>query len=1021
MAAPRDPQNGLGKKTEISKRELMKKPLLELTDEELEVLEVTFGTTEFPFPMFGTITEEHEGERALERQLTAIADDENPLKIISERPYEEAFGLLMRNVPTRSMLPMFKNILERLEPDSKNRQYFIMGQPGRGKSHTGGAISRIMSSASARVYDCGGKNMNSMLFEMVLDFGAGDALPKQIEERMRAGSLHPMSTGLLRELTKIRITDADGKVVKGEDNKPVTFARELTDGQFEIDWHDLSRSSTSSDAIVNQVYDIIQKISSIEGFDKAGGNMLGMNSQFGPAITDFIEGNFSTWDEYNKSKEGGDDQLQTFLQFLNGEIDECTVENPLKGKDGVSGPESFTFKRKDVKPGWGILLTGNNAIDGKTTRELNKSVYSRLGPEELPEVTEKDWQDFLSSLMTGVPLSILYDCPAYRDLADENPQEFADFLWHIRTAGMSKEQVDAIPEHQKEWIREWKRIYTATEKLGRFYHGWRAALDDENPANTEHMQDIDDPDFAAKQSIDFRRVIKDLEYALKVRAQQKPKSFKVKKLPGKTAFKQAAKRSRKTNKSTTAYFGTRLTNMLNNRMYENSMSLGKKGLYEALQDLATSCDITEINLQEGARSDVRTVESLLNISRGDSTDPAIRAKVAQEIFCKMLRERFPEISEDVSDEDIVTAERMREIMTDLEQKAASARAENVLYLPNQNMDDLHDNPFMTATMFDCMAFGNENQEDPVFDDILTHEEFIEGFVLPGLKDYNMDAIWEDNTSLSLRITEITSQIETLEAQKKKHQDELKATKKGKADVEKELAELETEVGKANLKAKLADIDEDITKISTSIDDAKSEISKKKALIEKAKKEGISAFADDSDEDNSTMSIDMIASSDTTDVAENRSQNGLAITTVSCRVEDGPDATEDDPLMMSNVHVVRSAASDKVLVVANDVRPSLREAFEDAKVVYVSLQEEDAGRKIDAAVSEMLRGMDAETSLKLLKNAFNFRNRALPGEAGVQSPDVTLGSVMAKRGNFDYGKLLETENPQIKFFTKPYVA
>lgn len=420
---PRDPQDTAKKPVKPAKKDAsaspLRKKISELSDKDLDALEVLLGTSEMPFPMWGTLKLDHEGTSELGQALTVIADDENPLTVLSEKSFDEAWGIIARELPTPSMLPIFREMLERLTPESKNRQFFVMGDPGMGKSFMGGMIGRVMSHQAPRVYDCGGKQMNSMLFEMVLDFGAGDGLADQVEKRMAEGKLKPASVLVMRDIARQVNTDKD------------KYINELTDGVFEIDWNALSKESEIG-AKIKSVMDGFNDIGRLEGFDKGGANMLGMNSQFGPMITDFIEGNFATYDEYNKSKQGGDDALQTVLQFINGEIDECTVENPLKGKDGVSGPTHFTFRREDVKAGWGILFTGNKGKDGATTRALNKSVYSRLGPRDLPDVSEMDWQHRICQLMTGVPVSTWYH--VYKKDADANPAAFADFLWHISTS-----------------------------------------------------------------------------------------------------------------------------------------------------------------------------------------------------------------------------------------------------------------------------------------------------------------------------------------------------------------------------------------------------------------------------------------------------------------------------------------------------------------------------------------------------------------------------------------------------------
>ncbi|MDF3025214.1 MAG: hypothetical protein K0R10_2575, partial [Alphaproteobacteria bacterium] len=338
----------------------LKTPLKDLTPEDLKSLEKPLGTSDRPYPMWGSQRVEHNGRADLEQVLSVIADDTYPMKVFSDRPYKEVIAMAYADMPVPSMLPLFFDGLERRKPTSTNRTQMMIGDPGAGKSFLGAMQGRLRSRDPIEVLDCGGKNMRELLFEMVLDFGAGDALPKSIDKRLQAGALEPLSVALLKGLpSEVVSLNADGQVAS-------------------IDWNGLK---TSGNDKVEQAFEVLKKVSKIEGLDNAGGNALGMNSQYGPLIRKFMAGEEIVLDEYNKSREGTDDNLQTVWQFCIGELKECTVENPLKNKDASAGPSEFTFRREDMKPGFFVTLTGNKKEDGVTTRSLNKSVYSRLSPQ----------------------------------------------------------------------------------------------------------------------------------------------------------------------------------------------------------------------------------------------------------------------------------------------------------------------------------------------------------------------------------------------------------------------------------------------------------------------------------------------------------------------------------------------------------------------------------------------------------------------------------------------------------------
>ncbi len=188
------------KKKETEMKNLLKKKVSELTPEERKALEKPLGTARRPFPMFGTMAVEYDGRRELQQFLTMVASDSKPMKIFSERSYEEVVGMAYRDMPVPSMLPMFFDGLERRKLDNKNRIQFTKGDPGAGKSFMSALMGRMRSTEAPEVLDCGGKNMRELLFEMVLDFGAGDPLPQAIDKRIQAGALSDVSVNLLKQL-----------------------------------------------------------------------------------------------------------------------------------------------------------------------------------------------------------------------------------------------------------------------------------------------------------------------------------------------------------------------------------------------------------------------------------------------------------------------------------------------------------------------------------------------------------------------------------------------------------------------------------------------------------------------------------------------------------------------------------------------------------------------------------------------------------------------------------------------------
>lgn len=713
------------KKKEQETQSLLKKKISELTFDDLAKLEKPLGTPDRPFPMWGTVKVMDEtGKPTFEQRLTKIADAEKPMMVHSDRPYAEVMALAYCDMPVPSMLTNMYDILERARPECKNRSYMMIGDPGFGKSFLGALIGRLGSRDPVDVLDCGGKNMRELLFEMVLDFGSNDALPTAIDKRLESGAIQGMSVGLLKSIPGNYVTEAEnGKVV--------------------IDWAALKESGPH----VEKAFEVLTKVSKIEGLDNAGGNALGMNSQYGPAIRAFVEGRPIVFDEYNKSREGTDDNLQTYLQFVVGEIDTCTVQNPLKNKDNTKGPDSFTFRREDMRLGHIAVLTGNKKEDGTTTRSLNKSVYSRLDPQVLQDPTAEDWQHRLCQIMSGVPVSTLYN--TFREKADKDPEAFGEWLLSLRRTKADLVEKKPVSPLQETLLRNWPALVNATERMGKFYHKWQQLTDVDKAAGTDATlgQEVDE-EYSKRTSIDFRKVIKHVEEAIPVR-------------PRMTALGHDADVSlagwdkppvyrKKEVEDVALHFGTRMTDLLMRKVYETSGAIAKPNLYRLLKAEMAECGLKDIHLNEGARSHQKAVEDLLNITVFRDKNRNVQANLAQRIMCDYLRSVDPNIAT-TDNEQIVTTTQMSAAIDEINRQSAEGRRN--LMVVNDDHRTLSKTPFVAAKIVDSIV--DPDRADKVrTEDLLNYREFVTALVMPGIGDNNRKSIWDNNVSDFFRKDEV---------------------------------------------------------------------------------------------------------------------------------------------------------------------------------------------------------------------------------------------------------------------------
>lgn len=864
------PQQNDAPKADSKKPEaqsILKKSIKDLDLKDFEALEKPLGTSTRPFPMWGPMRIENNGRTEIETVLSFIADDNQPLRIYSERPYEEVMALAYCDMPVPSMLQIFKDGLERRgdplmrqkdmlegkQPQNENfnRTQMMIGDPGHGKSFLGALQGRLRSKGSVEIYDCGGKNMNDLLFEMVLDFGAADALPKAIDKRLKAGSLEEMSVGLLNGLPEKALSkDADGSL-KG------------------IDWAYLK---TAGNDEVQKSFDILTKVSKIEGLDNAGGNALGMNSQYGALIRAFIENREIVLDEYNKSREGSDNALQTVIQFLIGELRECTVDNPLKNKDNTSGPSSFTFKRDDMGAGFFVTFTGNKTEDGTTTRSLNKSVYDRLKPDTLPDPDVIDWQHRICQMMVGMPVSTIY--AAFQDQADENPEAFGEWLMRLRET-KAKVEGTPIPELQQTLLANWKDVVDASERLAKFYDRWATLSDAEkvSTASPDLIEEVDE-EYSKKEGMSFRRIKQHLEEAQPIRAKMQPLETPVKIDFGN--WNKPPARSEGVEENPSLNYGTRLIEYIERMVYEKSGAVGKNKLYSKLSKAMQEYGLRDISLQEGARSNQKSVEESLNISAFADRDINKQANIARKIFCNFVRQMDPQI--EASDDEIITPKKFADALKHVQSKDTVTT--NELFVTNRDPEQLYaGRPLTEAIIKDAAVYVREKKKvDFDLDDLVHHDDFVASLALPTVSGKNLAAIWDQNIRPMMRDT-----------------------------------------------APQADAGQPAANENG----------------QQRRNDGLS-------------------------MAEGTSSHGIATTSLQVLYSD----EEGDRAV--SVHIIRNTQRDKTLVVGEKVPSKLLAAFREAGVTHVDRNDPTAQVKVEAALSDLTRGMPAVVKDHLM-DAFKYRN------------------------------------------------
>lgn len=919
---------------------LLKKRIKDLTPSEIRALEKPLGTSSRPFPMYGPIEVDDNGKRVLEQQLSVIADDTRPMTVLSERPYHEVISMMYCDMPVPSMLPMLYDSLERRKIDAKNRTIFMKGDPGHGKSFMAALAGRARTTEGVEIIDCGGKNINELLFEMVLDFGRSAALPDAIDKLIEDGKIHKISLGLLKQLPEHMWSVEDGKMKIDWEGVRIG---ELSESDKDAG---TSAKAASQSDNVQKAYAILMQVAEVEGLTTASGNTLGMNTQLGALPRAFMEGREIVLDEYNKSKEGSDDKMQMVLQFLIGEVDECTVDNPLKSKNGDSGPGSFTFKREDMKAGFFVTFTGNNKEDGKTTRKLNKSVISRLEPRILPEPDKADWQHRMCQIMTGLPVSTLYR--TFQKSADANPEAFGDFLVYLRT---TKAQVEGkrISDLEETLLRNWQSVNQATDSLAEFYYKWRGMTNIDNIAGKfpQLMAEIDE-DYEDKYVVDFRRLIKDVREAVALRPAAKPLE-----IMGDIDFKgwdKAPAREVLPDEDVAIAYGTRLVNIITRKVFEESKNIGKNTLFKELEKVMQDTGLRDIHLQEGARSARKSVEELLNISSFTDKSPAAQAALAQRLYCDYLRDRQPDLA-DVANDDIVSSSRMRSIIDALRDEPLKS---GEFLFPNLDPETLDDTPFVRAYIFDNYQYQIERGEalDQLVDaECEKRKEDVEKFV-----NDNLTVAEKNGADDALKARRATLVEEFKDALREELQDKVPDA---------EMPAIDDLMSHDDLMASIAMPVIGQNNLKAMWNDALSR------LLARAEK------------------TETIPQSDDIKIAEGRAESGLATTSVCVSADQG-----NYPVY---VHIVANQNNGKALIVGEAIPARLQTVFREAGMTYVDKTKPNAREQVDMALKDIVHSTYDATkdAMVRLNEAFCYQNDA-PEDVSSDVRDTWTAKSLAEK-------------------------
>lgn len=691
-----------------------------MTPAERQALTRSIGLADQPYPA-AVINRQtiklKKGDRLttkIDLGVIASNDPAEHLQLLSELPQDRVVGMLLREMSVPSLLPIQFEALLRRDPDNINRLMFIKGDPGSGKTHLAKLVGRVRSEKGPLIVDCGDRNISELLYETVLDAG------------------EDFKSGLNSKLSEGQITGAS----RTELRKLGPAFTEASDGKGQIDWASVGlahRDKQSDSEAAAEAYEILKKVSFLEGFDKAGSNALGMKMKEGMLIRAFREDREIILDEYNKSVQGTDGSMQGVLQFLVGMDTSMTVSNRLK-IDGREQTYSFEFRRENMGAGFFVTITGNDTKDGVTTHDLSASAYSRIDPFQVPPMQLEDWKHRISQYMTGLPLSTL--AAVYHDEAANNPQQFARTLLDIRTMGMTATEKAAVPEHHMIYLQNWQSTLEAVEKLASFYVRWGQLVDPDSTvfdpminADAGDLQDVQNevsPRYRDEVSIDFRQPMHDLLRAMKTRPTIRPLAATLRFNAGSAAASAPAPKP-----DMTETLGTRLEQILLERI--TMTTAGKPALQDRLLREAEDNGILPKALTEAKKStEIALMRDLLNVDRWQAYGGAAHLRSLQMDILASLGST--DTSKLTLDDVAMAVERVGQL----------DESQRVLLVPNAGAKDIANAPLAGMQILDQANLPAAMKKE----ELLPAEAFLKALANPLLGDINLRALRSQAISAS---------------------------------------------------------------------------------------------------------------------------------------------------------------------------------------------------------------------------------------------------------------------------------
>ena len=681
------------------------------------------GLPGLPYPMAKLETQ---GDKT-EWVLGAIESATEPLIVYSpHRSIEEVNRELYCNMPTPSMMTMARDLIETTKPQTKNRLMTIFGDPSSGKTFLFRQVGALVHPEGVIMVDCGGMNVRELFWRTIIDYGSG--VREQLDARAANGTLNPQTVIALKAEFPNAIVEKDGRVAinwsaigeKREDGKEAAEA-----------------AMERAQKLLTHIYGVYEGIN-------VQSNAFGIKSVPGELLKSFQSGRPILLDEFTKCKIGSDDSMQTFLEFVRGDRAEWTTINPMP-TTASDDEKVMTLRAEDIRFGWHVGVSGNEAKDGDTTHNISDSMKSRLNPRYITDMTTRDWEHRIPQLLAGFPAKTFHDLLG--TAAAANPLKFAELMNGLSTLGMSATQVKMRPSHHNYMLQNFTDLIEATTRLAHIYSTRQALSNTESALFKEKKwQNCSDEIMAGgaqKLQVTSRRFLDDLDAALRTRPQVVSQQDLTLEFDLTAVFKSFNPQAAATLASGWHQMGAALTDVIVEGIVNDTagMPLVRQALISECKDNG----IIPMGLKEASQSkDFKSLADLLSYDalKDKGLGNSEQAKMVANALYRIVKELHPDIE---LTPDQFPLENVAMAMQDIE--GGMAQSTYGIALLNTDLDSVIGKPVKMGYSVPIYALDSVDNLAGADAELVPISVLLSSLTIPGQQEENLKRLWPHDMAI----------------------------------------------------------------------------------------------------------------------------------------------------------------------------------------------------------------------------------------------------------------------------------